>query len=87
MVHPQSHSTVKETANCGVKSRSEVGKDGSRDQLGDHAKVQAREQGGFDQRGGGGDKEVRGWIQRYSGSEGGIGDHTQVSDPHQEINE
>lgn len=88
MVHTRSRSTTKEAADGGVKSRSEVGKNGSRDQSGDHAKVQASDQGGFDQRGGGGgDRAVSGWIQRCSGREGGIGDHTRISDLHQQINE
>lgn len=33
------------------------------------------------------DREVSRWIQRYSGSEGGIRGHTQISELSQQINE
>lgn len=45
-----------------MKNRSEVDKNVSREQSGDHAKVQAREKSGLDHGGGGsgGDREVGG---------------------------
>lgn len=60
----------KETPNCTMTSRSEMGQNGSGDQSEGRAKVQARDKGGSDQGGGGGDREVGG-PKRYSGSEGG----------------
>lgn len=72
----------KETPNCTTTSRSEVGQNGSGDQSEGRAKVQARDKGGLDQGGGGGDREVGG-PKRYSGREGGIRGHTQVLDPSQ----
>lgn len=50
----------KETPNCTVTSRSEMGQNGSGDQSEGRAKVQARDEGGSDQGGGGGDREVGG---------------------------